>query len=34
MILPGVAFGKREDKSTAELRRLHAAGQLAVIGEV
>ena|SRR5688572_6960372 len=34
LILPGVAFGKREDKSIAELRRLHAAGQLAVLGEV
>ncbi|MCE3004287.1 MAG: amidohydrolase [Xanthomonadaceae bacterium] len=34
IILPGVAFGTRKDKSIAELRRLHAAGQLAVLGEV
>src|SRR6478672_6891309 len=34
VILPGVAFGARKDKSIAELRRLHAAGQLAVLGEV
>ena len=34
VILPGVAFGTRKDKSIAELRRLHAAGQLAVLGEV
>ena len=34
VILPGVAFGAREEKSIAELRRLHAAGQLAVLGEV
>lgn len=34
LILPGVAFGKRQDKTIAELRRLHAAGQLAVLGEV
>lgn len=34
VILPGVAFGKARDKSIAELRRLHAAGQLAVLGEV
>jgi predicted TIM-barrel fold metal-dependent hydrolase len=34
IILPGVAFGTRKDKSVAELRRLHAAGQLAVLGEV
>ncbi len=33
-ILPGVAFGARKEKSIAELRRLHAAGQLAVLGEV
>jgi uncharacterized protein len=33
VILPGVAFGARQDKSIAELRRLHAAGQLAVLGE-
>jgi uncharacterized protein len=34
LILPGVAFGTRQDKSIAELRRLHANGQLAVLGEV
>lgn len=34
VILPGVAFGTRQDKSIAELRRLHAAGQLDVLGEV
>lgn len=34
LILPGVAFGKARDKSIDELRRLHAAGQLAVLGEV
>lgn len=34
IIVPGVAFGKAKDKSIAELRRLHAAGQLAVLGEV
>lgn len=34
LILPGVAFGTRNDKSIVELRRLHAAGQLAVLGEV
>jgi uncharacterized protein len=34
VIVPGVAFGKRTDKSIEELRRLHAAGQLAVLGEV
>lgn len=34
VILPGVAFGKARDKSIAGLRRLHAAGQLAVLGEV
>lgn len=34
VILPGVAFGTRKEKSIAELRRLHAAGQLAVLGEV
>lgn len=34
LILPGVAFGTRNDKSIEELRRLHAAGQLAVLGEV
>ncbi|MBF6023440.1 amidohydrolase family protein [Lysobacter niastensis] len=32
-IIPGVAFGKRKDKSIDELRRLHANGQLAVLGE-
>lgn len=34
VILPGVAFGVRKEKSIAELRRLHATGQLAVLGEV
>ncbi len=34
LILPGVAFGKRKEKSIAELRALHAAGQLSVLGEV
>ena len=34
VILPGVAFGAPKDKSIEELRRLHAAGQLAVLGEV
>lgn len=34
LILPGVAFGAREEKSIDELRRLHSAGQLAVLGEV
>jgi uncharacterized protein len=34
LIVPGVAFGKSEEKSIAEMRRLHAAGQLAVFGEV
>jgi predicted TIM-barrel fold metal-dependent hydrolase len=34
VILPGVAFGTRKEKSIEELRRLHAAGQLAVLGEV
>jgi predicted TIM-barrel fold metal-dependent hydrolase len=33
LILPGVAFGAKRDKTIAELRRLHAAGQLAVLGE-
>ncbi|HSD16271.1 MAG TPA: amidohydrolase family protein [Thermomonas sp.] len=33
VILPGVNFGTRELKSIDELRRLHAAGQLAVFGE-
>ncbi len=33
LILPGVAFGTRQEKSIDELRRLHAAGQLAVLGE-
>jgi predicted TIM-barrel fold metal-dependent hydrolase len=32
-ILPGVAFGARKEKSIDELRRLHANGQLAVLGE-
>ena len=31
-IIPGLSFSHR-DKSTDELRRLHAAGQLAVLGE-
>ncbi|RYZ98018.1 MAG: amidohydrolase, partial [Moraxellaceae bacterium] len=34
IILPGVAFGKRKDKTIDELRQLHANGQLAVLGEV
>jgi predicted TIM-barrel fold metal-dependent hydrolase len=34
VILPGVSFGTRKDKPIEELRRLHAAGQLAVLGEV
>jgi uncharacterized protein len=34
LIVPGVAFGAREEKSIEELRRLHSAGQLAVLGEV
>jgi predicted TIM-barrel fold metal-dependent hydrolase len=34
LFLPGVAFGARKEKSIDELRRLHAAGQLAVLGEV
>jgi predicted TIM-barrel fold metal-dependent hydrolase len=34
VVIPGVAFGTRKDKSIEELRRLHAAGQLAVLGEV
>ncbi len=33
-LIPGVAIGKRHDKSIDELRRLHAVGQLAVLGEV
>jgi predicted TIM-barrel fold metal-dependent hydrolase len=33
-IVPAVGFAKREDKSTDEMRRLHAAGQLQVIAEV
>lgn len=33
MILPGVAFGARRERSIAELRGLHAAGRLAVLGE-
>lgn len=32
-LLPGVAFGKRSDLPIDELRRLHANGQLAVLGE-
>ncbi len=34
LILPGVAFGTRNDNTIAELRQLHEAGQLAVLGEV
>lgn len=34
LIMPGVAFGKRNDRSIEELRQLHAQGQLAVLGEV
>jgi predicted TIM-barrel fold metal-dependent hydrolase len=34
LFIPGVAFGAREEKTIEELRRLHAAGQLAVLGEV
>jgi uncharacterized protein len=34
LILPAVAFGTGKDKPIKELRRLHAAGQLAVLGEV
>ena len=34
LILPGVSFGGVQQKSIEELRRLHAAGQLAVLGEV
>ena len=34
LILPGVAFGARKEKTIDELRRLHANGQLAVLGEV
>ena len=33
IIIPGVAFGARREKSVDELRRLHANGQLAVLGE-
>lgn len=33
VIIPGVAFGARKDKSIDELRELHAKGQLAVLGE-
>lgn len=33
VIIPGVAFGTRKDKTIAELRQLHANGQLAVLGE-
>jgi len=32
-LMPGVEFGTRKDKSIAELRRLHAQGKLAVLGE-
>ena len=34
VIVPGVAFGKAREKPIEEMRRLHAAGQLAVFGEV
>lgn len=34
VILPGVAFGARKEKTITELRRLHVTGQLAVLGEV
>lgn len=34
VILPGVAFGARKEKTIEELRRLHAEGKLAVLGEV
>lgn len=34
MFLPAVAFGSRKEKPIEELRRLHAAGQLAVLGEL
>ena len=33
LYLPGVGFGKRQDLTIEELRALHAAGQLAVLGE-
>lgn len=33
-LIPGVAFGARKEKSIDELRRLHAEGKLAVLGEV
>lgn len=33
IIIPGVGFGSRKDKSIDELRGLHAAGRLAVLGE-
>ncbi|MCJ0826562.1 amidohydrolase family protein [Luteimonas sp. 50] len=33
LFLPGVAFGARKEPSIDELRRLHAAGRLAVLGE-
>lgn len=33
MLMPGVGFGMREERSIEELRRLHAAGQLEVLGE-
>jgi predicted TIM-barrel fold metal-dependent hydrolase len=32
-LIPGVEFGTRQDESIAELRRLHAEGKLAVLGE-
>lgn len=32
-LLPGVAFGTRNDPSIDDLRRLHAGGRLAVLGE-
>ena len=34
LFLPGVAFGKRTEKSIDELRKLHAAGDLAVFAQV
>lgn len=33
VLIPGVAFGTRKDKTIDELRHLHASGQLAVLGE-
>lgn len=32
-LIPGVEFGTRQDRSIAELRKLHAEGKLAVLGE-